>query len=355
MKQLTVRGMGLLMLALLFTPLYAQDKPVDTTPKWNAYIRAWHQSDLTGGSIKSSQFLIKEARFGFNGNVNEYVSYKFLVDAAKIVSLTTATDSVPNSTKGKLFLKSASAGGTDFLQDAAVDIMPTKALALTLGQFKVPFSTDNNRSGAVTDFANRPFITLVSPSIRDMGFMTTYKFAGSVPVEINAGLFNGTGADKKENDRTTDYVARGAVKPIKDLGLSAHYYGGKVGAADLAMMNFGADWKVGPVFLDGEYGTKSLKNATTTTTSNAYFVYATYTLPFDNMMVTNIIPAVRYDAYDANTSKSDDEFSRITVGLTVTFAKISFAHFRLNYEKFNYADSKIPNPDMIVAEFQTRF
>jgi len=355
MKTLYKIILVLLSLSMVSAMLRAQDKPVDTTPQWNAYIRAWHQTDLTDGAAIPSQFLIKEARFGVNGFINEYAGYKLLVDAAKIVTLSTVNGSVPNSTVDKTLLKSASVAGNDFLQDAEVDIMPTKRLTFSMGQFKVPFSTDNNRSGSVTDFANRPFITNVSPSIRDLGFMTSYKISGTLPVDLYGGLFNGTGNDKKENDKTTDYVVRGVVKPIKDLGISLNYYGGQASGADLAMTNIGADWKWGGLFIDGEYGMKSLKTTAVTTKSNSYFAYATYAVSFTEMMVTNIIPGVRYDSYDPNTDKTGDEVSRITVGLTVTFAKISCAQFRLNYEKFSYKDPTIKNPDTIVAELQTKF
>jgi hypothetical protein len=59
--------------------------------------------------------------------------------------------------------------------------------------------------------------------------------------------------------------------------------------------------------------------------------------------------------YDPNTSKASDEVNRITVGLTVQFAKITFAHFRLNYEKYDYTDPAVVDPELIVLEFQTRF
>lgn len=363
--KLSIAAMGMLSLVFLCQPLRAQDKPaeaavkqekaVDTTPKWNLYIRSWYQAEFTKGATLPSQFFIKEARFGVSGNINEYASYKFLADAAKITTLSTVNGSVPNSTADKTLLKSASVSGNDFLQDAEVDIMPMKSLTLSMGQFKVPFSTDNNRSGSVADFANRPFITNVSPSIRDLGFMVSYKITGGVPVELFGGVFNGAGADKKENDKTSDYAVRGVVHPTKDLGLSVNYYGGQATGAKLAMANVGVDYKLGSFFIDGEYGMKSSKLPAATTNSFSYFGYAMYTFSFPEAMVTNIIPAVRFDAYDPNKDKVNDDVNRITAGLTVTFAKISFAHFRLNYEKYNYQDPAIIDPSYLVLEFQTRF
>ena len=311
----------ILVFFLFVCSISAQDKP-DYSPKFTGYVRAWYQADY---STNQGQYLVKQARLNIAGAVNEYASYKFQADFTR----------------------------TDVLLDAAGIIAPFENFDITAGQFKVPFGTDNLRADQNTDFVNRPLITNVSPSIRDIGVMLTYKLKGNVSAEFNAGSFNGAGFNKAENDKTTDLVFRASVAPIKDFNLSANYYSGKASGNDISLYNLGADYKFGSLFVDGEYSGRSI-SAVSSTKSNSFFAYAVYNIPLTDSFLKNIIPGFRYESYDPNTSVDKDEIGRMVFGVTLQFAKLTFAHFRVNYEKFDYKNGTT-NPDKLIFEIQTRF
>jgi hypothetical protein len=337
-----------LLLVILFSGsfLFAQDKK-DTSPIFFGYVRAWHQTDF---STNQGEFLAKMARLGVRGNVNEFASYRVLVDFVRLGKLSTSSTTI-NGTK---VLTGASASFSDVLLDAEAIINPMKNLSFSLGQFKVPFSTDNLRSGADIDFVNRPLLTSVAPGLRDFGFMGTYSIKGEVPVEFKAGLFNGAGQNKSENDKTTNYSLRTAVQPIKGLGLSANYYGGKASGADLSIFDFGAEYKFGGLFLVGEYGQRTSTTPAKEIKANSYFIYTVYDFDFGDNMISHLMPALRYENYDPNSDTANNEISRFTAGLSLQFAKIKFAQFRVNYELFDYKDGSA-NPNKLIFEIQTRF
>ena len=335
-----------MVLVFITTIVAAQNKP-DYSPKFSGYIRAWHETDF---STNQGDFLVKMARVAIKGNVNEYAGYRFQVDFTRLGKLSTTSTSLD----GTKVLTGASATFSDVLLDAEAFVTPVKNLSFSVGQFKVPFGTDNLRGGADIDFINRPLLTNVAPGLRDVGFMGTYTMKDGIPMEFKAGLFNGAGQNKPENDKSTNYSFRATVTPFTGFALAANYYGGKSSGADLGIYDFGFDYKFGKVFLSGEFGQRNSKTSAKEINSNSYFVYANYQFDFSESFVSAIIPALRYENYDPNGDASNDEIGRITAGLAFQFAKIKFAQFRINYELFDYKDGRT-NPDKLIFELQTRF
>ena len=338
------KSLILFLVALSFTA--AQDKS-DYSPKIFGYVRAWHQTDF---STNQGAFLVKMARLGAKGDVNEYAGYKILVDFTRLGKLSTSSTTID----GTKVLTGASANFSDVLLDAEAIVKPVEGLSFSLGQFKVPFSTDNLRSGTDIDFVNRSLLTKVAPGLRDIGFMGTYAVKNGVPLQFNAGLFNGSGQNKTEDDKAVNYSLRASVIPVSGLSLAANYYGGQASGADLGIFDFGFDYKMGNAFFSGEFGQRNTKAATKETTANSYFVYATYEFNFKDSFVSGIVPALRYENYDPNTDLSDNEIGRITAGVALQFAKIKFAQFRINYELFDYKDGR-ENPNQLIIELQTKF
>jgi hypothetical protein len=324
----------------------AQEKP-DYSPKFTGYVRVWYQADF---SANQGQYLVKQARLNIAGNVNEYAGYKLQVDFTRLGKLSTTYSEV-GDTK---VLTSAAANFSDILLDAAAILTPLDNLNITAGQFKVPFSTDNLRSDQNADFANRPFTTYVSPSMRDIGFEVSYKIKGDINSEFTAGSFNGSGFNKSENDKTLDYVLRSVISPMENLNISGNYYRGKSSGSGYDLVNLGFDYKLGSLFFDAEYGNKSINISSNKINSASFFSYLTYNIPLPGSFIKDVTPSCRYEIYDPNKAMEKDEVQRITAGLTIEFAKITFAHFRINYEKFDYKDGTA-NPDKLILELQTKF
>lgn len=331
---------------IISTLIIAQEKQ-DNSPKLSGYIRAWHQTDF---STNQGQFLVKMARFAIKGKVNQFAGYKIQVDVAKLGKFNSTTTTLD----GIKVLTNASASFSEVLLDAEAYVIPAKNLTVSLGQFKVPFSTDNLRGGAAIDFVNRPLLTNVTPGMRDVGLMASYKVKKEIPLEFQAGVFNGSGQNKLENDKSTNYSFRTSVSPITGFSISANYYGGKASNAELSIYDFGIDYKIGKAFFTGEFGQRNTKLPSKEYSSNAYFVYGTYQFDFTDSFVTAILPALRYENYDPNGDLDNDEISRVTAGVAFQFAKIKYAQFRINYELFDYSDGR-DNPNKLYLELQTRF
>ncbi len=324
----------------------AQEKP-DYSPQLTGFVRAWYQADYFNNS---SQYLVKQARVSITGSVNEYAGYKFQVDLTRLGKLTTTSTTLNNTS----VVNSVTASFPEILLDAAAVITPFKNFELTAGQFKTPFSTDNLKADQNHEFANRPLLANVSPNVRDIGFTAGYKFRGNINAELVAGSFNGSGFNKAEADKSTDYVLRAVVSPVKDLNFAASYYSGKVTGGDQNLASFSGDYKYNSLLVGAEFANKTVSLLPGNVTGNSYLAFVTYSFAANDGFLKEIIPAFRYDWYDPNTDKDNNEVSRMTFGLTFEFAKITFAHFRINYEKFDYKDGT-PNPDKLILEIQTKF
>jgi len=341
-----VKRLLVVFLFIISSTAIAQVKP-DYSPLLTGYVRAWYLSDY---STNSNQYLVKQARISITGSVNEYAGYKFQVDLTRLGKLTTTSTTVNNTG----VVKSVSASFPEILLDAAAVLTPFKNFELTAGQFKVPFSTDNLKSDQNHEFANRPLLGSVSPNGRDIGFTMSYKFKGAVNTELVAGSFNGSGLNKAETDKTMDYVLRAVVSPAKDLNFAASYYDGKVSGGDQNLAGFSGEYKYTSLLIGAEFAKKTLSSLTGDVTGNSYLAFVTYSFAASDGFLKEIIPAFRYESYDPDTDKSNNEVGRITLGVTFEFAKITFAHFRINYEKFDYKDGTA-NPDKLILEIQTKF
>ncbi len=333
-------------LAVIFftISLSAQSKS-ESSYKLFGYLRAWHQTDF---ATNQGAFSIKMARIGVKGKVNSYASYKFLVDVSRAAKLSTDKEDVAGTS-----VVTGVKNYSDILLDAVATISPVKKFKFSLGQFKVPFSTDNLRGASAIDFINRPLLTKVAPSLRDIGLMFTYTDNFGLPVSVDAGLFNGSGQNKGETDNSQNYSFRTVVNITSSLSVAGNYYGGKLSNSDVNIFDFGADYKVGDLKLSAEYGQRSTSVADADVNANAYFIYAVYSIGTGSDLISSIDPAVRFENYDPNSDVDDNGITRTTIGAALQFAKATYAQLRFNYELYNYQDGRT-NPDKFIIELQTR-
>jgi hypothetical protein len=331
----------------------AQEKSLDLQPKITGDARTWYDVDLTKNQ---GNFLIRNARIMFTGNASEAVSYKFLFDLAALTK--TTTKSAVDTSTGQKFLTDATTD-LSIVNDAYISVKPIAKLGLTLGQFKVPFSTENLISTNSLPFSNRPLLSSkVAPDIYDIGFMASYTLPLPIEVNIDAAAFNGAGQNKSETDKTDNYAFRAVIKPFEGLNISGNYSGGVLSGKKVKIYDIGAGYKSGNLTVAGEYGNRSTNLVSSDVNVNAYFGYAIYDMPVDCGFLKFISPAIRYEYCEPNSTVNNDEVKRLTAGLTFSFAKITFAHFRVNYENFFYKDEykgTDKSSDRLVCEFQVRF
>lgn len=122
--------------------------------------------------------------------------------------------------------------------DLYVRYKPMTELNLQLGQFKVPFSIENQIYGPTTfEFIEYSYLTTylvrnngkydgIGSTGRDIGFQLYGGFIerdGFNIINYNLAIFNGAGINVKDTNSSKDVVARLIVKPIKGLSLSGSY------------------------------------------------------------------------------------------------------------------------------------
>ncbi|MGK9368417.1 porin [Melioribacter sp. Ez-97] len=336
----------LILFLLIAAAVAAQDKS-ESSMKFFGYVRSWYSADF---SENQGEFNVKMARFGVKGNVNEFAGYRLFVDFARLGKLKTSYTDID----GQSVVSSVNASFSDVLLDAQAILKPAKNFTLSLGQYKVPFGTDNLKSAAEIEFVNRPLLTSVTPGLRDVGVMGEYKFNGGIPMKLSAGLFNGSGQNKSENDNTANYSVRAVAELTEGFELSANYYGGRLNDADVNIFDLGAAFEYNNFTLNGEYGQRNTDLNSSSMTSNAFFVYGVYSIKLDNSIFSYIMPAVRYEYFEPSSSIESNEVERITGGLSFQFAKVNFAQLRINYELYNYKDGR-ENANKLFIELQTRF
>jgi len=138
-----------------------------------------------GDGAPSDTFLIRRARFGFQGNYGSHFDFAILTDS--------------NSTTGAI------------VRDAYLNIRIRPEIQFQAGQFKEPFAQETGIGATNLDFVERGFQALLYPStntaFRSPGAALHGDIDGGV-VQYWAGAFNGRGGVTANASNEPDFVGR---------------------------------------------------------------------------------------------------------------------------------------------------
>lgn len=322
----------------------APHKPKDERmPNIDGTIRAKYEYNI---SKNQQRFMVRNARFQVNGQFNKFFAFKAELDLSD--------------------------EGTTKMLDAYIEAKPVKKLSVFLGQVKIPFSTDNLRSPAELNFANRSFISKrISKNLRDVGGMVVYKNKESkIPFELFAGAFNGSGLYDQVYVDHPNFGFRAVAEPLKGFKMAGDLYSGNilktnngdlllvdgaaVDSARLKMFDVCLSFEKGGFFAETEYAFKNHDLDSLSYDYGAFFIYVLYHFELKNKAIKRITPAIRYDSYFDNINATTDQPDRITAGLTFGFDKLTYADIRLDYEKYFYNDQDNKH-DKFTVELIVRF
>ncbi|MCI7576473.1 MAG: OprO/OprP family phosphate-selective porin [Bacteroidales bacterium] len=314
---------------------------LDYIPEIHGTIRAKYEYCP---QLNESRFQVRNARLSITGNVHPIVAYKAEIDLSD--------------------------RGTIKMLDAYVRVFPVKGLALTLGQMKVPFSTDNLRSPHLLYFANRSFITKQVSGFRDVGFTVAYDAKAWFPMEISAGVFNGSGLTAQtEWQKHMDYSARFTMTPVKYFSFSLNWQ--SIQPAELRMNLFDigmiADFYGVHLEAEGLYKIYDKNQFAPSYGANAFVAY--------DLLLPKVFHKIRFGLrYDMMSNNNRGQYTlideqkvyeitdyarqRLTAGITLSIAKPVLAELRINYEKYFYSDWSVASPDeqdKLVIELVGRF
>lgn len=200
------------------------EKPATPTAGWNGehfFIKAgdfqlqpygYFQSDYRtykGDGEPPDSFLIRRARFGFQGSYGKYYDFAILIDGA------------------------ASNGIS--LRDLFVNVKPFPWFQVQVGQFKEPFAQEVTTAVTNIDFVERSLASLLYPSaataFRSPGAVVHGDIAGGV-MQYWVGAFNGKGILANNTTNEPETIGRVRFYPWKkhkDSLFQGFAFGGAAG------------------------------------------------------------------------------------------------------------------------------
>ena len=178
------------------------------------------QAGVSWADNDKTTFYIRRARVSLSGNVAEAkLDYRLQVDMA----------------------------GTPKICDLYMRYKPFKELGVQLGQFKLPFSLENELYGPTKfEFIEYSYLTSllvrndktldgIAATGRDLGAQIFGGFIhkdGYSIINYNLGVFNGSGINGKDHNKSKDIIGRITIKPFKGFSVSGSYMYGETKFVD---------------------------------------------------------------------------------------------------------------------------
>lgn len=301
------------------------DKIVARLPHVSGYIQLRYQWD----DANESSFSVRRARLDFKGDIVPKLDYRLQVEFASKVQIV----------------------------DAYVQYRPFRQLNVKVGQYKVPFSIENTEYVPLKfEFIeySMPLRKLMgfseviggetlSATGRDMG-LTLYggfgKRDGYDLINYDFGVFNGSGINTSDNNRSKDVVARLSVHPVEGLTVSGSYYWGEYGKAYIERQRYAAGicYDRGPVVVRTEWvGGRTGIVATESAPANHLNSDGWYAM-LGWRALRSLMPVARYESFYVD---SDRRASTRQTDYTVGAVWQPFKQLRCQLD-YTYEDYAMP-------------
>ncbi|MCM1300486.1 MAG: OprO/OprP family phosphate-selective porin [Alistipes senegalensis] len=302
------------------------DKVRSYLPQISGYIQLRYQWD----DAEQSSFDVRRARFSLKGDIGSKLDYRLQVEFASKVQIV----------------------------DAYVQYKPFRQFNVKAGQYKIPFTIENTDYAPLKfEFIDYPMALrklmgfseviggeTLSATGRDMGLSFYGGFgrrSGYDLVSYDFGIFNGSGINKSDNNRSKDVVGRLTVRPVAGLSVSGSYYWGEYGKAYLKRQRYavGACYDRGPVVVRSEWvgGTTGIA-ATETAPANDLHSDGWYAM-LGWRALRSLMPVARYESFYADSDvRSSTRQTNYTVG--AVWQPLKQLRLQANY---TYEDHAAPN------------
>lgn len=270
-----------------------------------------------------TSFYIKRARVSLTGNfLKDKFDYRLQVDMA----------------------------GSPKICDLYIRYMPFSEFNMEIGQFKIPFSYENENCGpASVEFIEYSYITTyfarnnglydgIAATGRDLGFQIYGDLVnrdGDSLIKYNIGIFNGSGINCKDHNSSKDFIARLIVRPFKGFALTGSYMYAKTNYIGYETKN--PRWAVGALYESRHWVARSefAQADFDDNITNAFYVLGGYYFEEPWSIFA------RYEFINDQYSIMDRE----RFGLGTAYKPFKFLRFQFNltYEKLNDLPKKERN------------
>ena len=322
---------GVLAIAIPMS-LNAQEEKIDRTPKLSGFVQGLYQLNAKDGIVKNNTFQARRVRMSIEGNLTKNLTYKIQGDFVR----------------------------KPMLVDVFVKYKVCDEFAIQAGQFKTPFTLESpinpvnleifDYGESVQKLCGYSDVCGVGSIGRDLGIMATGKLFKVEDkdfslVNYSIGVFNGNGANEKDNNNRKDFVGRLEVHPmLKDLTLSGSIYRGFYDIDGGIHNGTRNRWSAGAQYSDGDLMVRAeYLNGTTGYNSvnlegdvveqywdsKGYYAVAGYNFLLGKDHSQKLMPVLRYEYFTKDSAVIDGGTSYYTVGLN--YWPVKSLNFKLDY------------------------
>lgn len=307
---------------------------VSLMPNFHGAVRPRWEIDTKSGD---SRFEVRWARFTVDGKVAPSLGYFIQVDFCD--------------------------QGVIKIKDAYAKLNLAKDLTLQAGQFRMPFGTEPFMSPQTYIFANRSFMGKQMCNFRKVGAKLTYNLPISLPLTVEAGVFNAGGIGN-HNTWSKSYAGSGrATLTLGDFKLCGGVMDILPDKTRIMLYDMGVSWNHGNWRAAAEYMNEHY-NGTDRADSHSWCVWGDYGRDAKLGIFNRWSVQARYDGMNRHWNgvegnADDPGRHRITVGGTLTYRyKKVFCDLMLDYEKYCYFhnyEAPTGQSDKVVVELAVRF
>jgi hypothetical protein len=268
----------------------------------SALIQFWGQYSHEEKAPSKTTFRLRRVELRAKGEiVPKMVSYFVNFDLTKVFSTSTTTTQVPvvgsdATTPGTVSVTQPTvAADRSPLQDAWITYQ-SEYVDVVTGQFKIPVSLEANQSASKLLFPERSRVVREFGDRRDVGVKLEKKIQDVF--YYNVALFNGSGQNVIDTDRSKDAALRLEVYPIKGLLIGGVAYGTVFDRQSMVRDRLEADLRLelADLIVQGEYISGTTGPANRRQKGQGAYGAIAYTF------IERLQPAFRMGILDTNTN-----------------------------------------------------
>lgn len=298
-------------LFLLSGKLFAQDSGINGINELSSInffgtIKSRFEYDLTENLHR---FSVRNTRFGLNGDLLKRTHYQVQMEL--------------------------NSEGVFTILDLYGTVDLFKGFSFTLGQNSVPFYNSYTVTPSALLFANRPFIGKFFTGTRDIGLKIEYVIPVSVPVRIEAAIYNSGVINNPQWSNKISFAGRVSYGNMNGFRSTAKVYRYEASkTSDLFLWGADLRYRAARWVFEGEF--VNMHNYYDSSDLSSYYIQSVYSVPIaDSKLVKAVNPALRWDSMGYDVLNGGFEVNRFTLGIGLALnSKVFDSILRLDYERY---------------------